>query len=185
VSRKICDESVIGYMETWRKIVVDGHAFEVSDHGRIKSARGFILSACQARHGYLEVAQQISGKRKKFRVHRLVGMAFCEGYDSSLSIDHINGNKLDNRPENLEWVSLSENSRRGWETGMVNLRGENQPNSKLTSKQVYYIRKLLKQGVTQHALAIITGMSDRAIQKIKNGETWLGVVANYDSEDAA
>lgn len=68
--------------------------------------------------GYLQV--QLSGK-KKFSVHRLVAAAFCEGQSESLCVNHKNGVRTDNRPENLEWVSWSENCAHGYrEMGRVN-----------------------------------------------------------------
>lgn len=128
------------------------------------------LAICKANHGYLEVAVKISGKRIRATVHRLIGMAFVPGYEASLTINHINGIKTDNRVDNLEWVSLSRNTQHQWEIGLVNLRGENSPTHKLTSKQVVYIRKLLASGVPAHTLAVIAGVSSRLICFIRDGE---------------
>ena len=47
--------------------------------------------------------------KKRFFVHRLVALHFCEGYQDSLVVNHIDGNKLNNKAENLEWVTRSEN----------------------------------------------------------------------------
>lgn len=105
-------------------------------------------------------------------VHRLVGMAFVPGYEDGLTINHINGIKTDNRPENLEWVSLARNTQHQWETGLVDLRGEGQPGHKLTSKQVVYIRRLLAQGVPAHTLAVIAGVSDSLMALIRDGKRW-------------
>jgi hypothetical protein len=128
------------------------------------------LAICKANHGYLEVAVKISGKRIRATVHRLIGMAFVPGYAASLTINHINGIKTDNRVDNLEWVSLSRNTQHQWETGLVNLHGENHPSHKLTSKQVVYIRKLLAGGIPAHALAVIAGVSSSLIFLIRDGE---------------
>ena len=58
------------------------------------------------------------GKERTWLVARLVGLAWCEGYKDGMTINHINGNPLDNRSENLEWISLAENIRKGFETGL-------------------------------------------------------------------
>lgn len=136
------------------------------------SFRERVISPYLTRNGYLEVTARKSGERVKALVHRLVGMAFVPGYEGDLTINHINGIKTDNRPENLEWVSLARNTQHQWETGLVDLRGENQPGHKLTSKQVVYIRRLLAQGTPAHTLAVIAGVSPSLIALIRDGNRW-------------
>lgn len=58
------------------------------------------------------------GKKKTWLVSRLIAMTWCEGYQEGLTVNHINGNPLDNRAENLEWVSLRENIKKGFEDGL-------------------------------------------------------------------
>lgn len=131
-----------------------------------------LLSPYVTKGGYFEVSARKNNRRVKMLVHRLVGMAFVPGYADDLSINHINGNKLDNRPDNLEWVSLARNTEHQWETGLIDLRGEGQPGSKLTTKQVLYIRRLLQQGIPAHTLAVVAGVSDSLIALIRDGKRW-------------
>ena len=58
------------------------------------------------------------GRERTWLVSRLIGLAWCEGYDEGMTINHINGNTLDNRAENLEWTSLADNIRKGFKTGL-------------------------------------------------------------------
>ena len=58
------------------------------------------------------------GKEKTYLVARLVAMAWCHGYREGLTVDHIDGNPENNRASNLEWVSLADNIRRGFENGL-------------------------------------------------------------------
>lgn len=180
-------------MEVWKEVKSKGFCWLVSPTGKVKTPahesickrvwRGKqqtmvasfperTLKPYKARNGYLEVAAMKGGRRVKHSLHRLIGLAFVDGYSEGLTINHIDGNKMNNRPENLEWVSLARNTQHEWETGLVNLRGERNPVSKLTSKRVVYIRRLLAQGIPAHALAIVSGLSPSLIAKIRDGERW-------------
>jgi hypothetical protein len=73
---------------------------------------GQILSQSQGTGRYKCVSVRKDGRCKKALVHRLVARAFVEGHFDNATVDHINGDRTDNHPQNLEWVSRSENSRR-------------------------------------------------------------------------
>ncbi|WP_249745683.1 NUMOD4 motif-containing HNH endonuclease [Escherichia coli] len=60
--------------------------------------------------GYLQI--KVYGK--KYSAHRIVAKAFCTGFCDGLVVNHKNGQRDDNRAENLEWVSHSENSKHGY-----------------------------------------------------------------------
>lgn len=183
-------------METWVEVEAKGRKWIVSSLGNVKAPSQTVnvtrirngrmqtftsfqperkLSPSLGNHGYLEVSIQINGKRNRETVHRLVGFGFVNGYSEGLTINHINGIKTDNRPENLEWVDLARNTQLQWETGLVNLRGENAPCHKLTSKRVVYIRKLLQQGINPHTLSIVAGVSPELIYFIRDGKRWASV----------
>jgi HNH endonuclease len=180
-------------MEQWREIETLGLTWLVSSDGRVKTPAHtntytrtrhgkeetvtVTYPECEltpqvTSHGYLEVGAVKKGKRIRARVHRLVGIAFVPGYGEDLTINHINGNKQENHPSNLEWVSLAQNTKHQWETGLVDLHGEDGSAAKLTSKQVVYIRRLLNEGIPIYVLAVIAGVSPAAIRKIRDGKTW-------------
>ena len=46
---------------------------------------------------------------KRVRIHKIVALAFVGGYEPGLTVDHINGDKTDNRVENLQWLSNADN----------------------------------------------------------------------------
>lgn len=129
-----------------------------------------VLSPCLTKRGYLEIAIMHLGTRKKFRVHRLVASAFVDGYFEGASIDHMDGNKLNNRADNLEWVTLSENTRRQWESGLVDLRGDLAPGAKLTNLQAHAIAVLYDNNFPPSQLAEWFGVSTACVAKIANGK---------------
>lgn len=129
-----------------------------------------------SQNGYQVVSAKLGPKRPKVFVHRLVAMGFVYGYAEGLTVNHINGNKLDNRPENLEWVTLAENTKHEWSTGLVDLRGENAPGHKLTQRQVIHIRRALRAGIPANSLAIIAGVSASTVHLIQQGKRWASVI---------
>ena len=52
--------------------------------------------------------------RKSYRLHRIIAMTFLEDYSDELQVNHINGDKSDNRVENLEMVTASQNVYHAW-----------------------------------------------------------------------
>ena len=110
-------KSAYGYK--WEYVLcdtIDGEIFkkhptldiEVSNFGRVKrkyNKREKITNGSENGSGYLV----ISIDKKKYFVHRLVAETFIPNIDNKLEVNHINGEKKDNKIENLEWVDRSEN----------------------------------------------------------------------------
>jgi hypothetical protein len=64
---------------------------------------------CHNQYGYHKVNLSKDGKMKSHKVHRLVAQAYLENYSEDLEVDHINGDKLNNKLENLRMVSHQQN----------------------------------------------------------------------------
>jgi len=167
----IHDKGVDWHVSTLSRVYVEGQICFFTrvrngiPHTSTQKRPGAVLSPCVASNGYMEVARkQANSPRVKARVHRLVGMAFVPGYLPELTINHMDGNKLNNLPENLEWVSLAENTKHQWRTGLA------AAHEKLTTKQVVYMRKLVREyGVPAHSVDIVAGVSPGYTSMLCNG----------------
>lgn len=102
----------------WKRIE-HSNAYSVSDDGMVRNDRNSrILNPPIMKNGYRCACLSISGKRKFVYVHRLVAMAFAPGFRDGLHVNHIDGNKLNNRYSNLEWCTQAENNAHARRSGL-------------------------------------------------------------------
>lgn len=98
--------------EVWRDVPGYDGLLQVSNHGRLRVIRCYtrILQPFKSRDGYLVGTVNIKGKRIRHGVHRFVAEAFLPNPEGKEQVNHKNGDKTDNRPENLEWATCQENN---------------------------------------------------------------------------
>lgn len=126
-------------------------------------------------NGYLYANLCKNAKYKNHLMHRLMAETFLVKEKKDKEVNHLNGIKHDNRIENLEWCSSSENSQHAYDTGLhvhIGLKGEKNPNSKLTKKQVVDIRNSKLKPVN---LAKKYKVGKNTISDILNKKTWIQI----------
>lgn len=123
------------------------------------------------RYGYERVALM----RNKRSVQVTVHVAVCEAFHGPRPFQkvcaHNDGNKLNNRAENLRWATQMENTYDSIRHG-TRAVGERVHTAKLSNKQVSEIWKRLQEGEFGTKLAREFGVSNGLITSIKNGRTW-------------
>jgi len=142
--------------EEWRPIPGSEGYYSVSTLGCVRSEpvrngssgrqRGRVLKCYRDSKGYLQFGMSLPGRRRlRMKVHRAVALAFLGPRPLGTQINHKSGDKCDNSPGNLEYVTCSQNIRHGWATGLYrgdHCRGEKNQFAKLTADQVKQIRNL-------------------------------------------
>jgi hypothetical protein len=99
--------------------IKDYPMYRIGTDGRIWSeARDIMLKSHINDRGYVNAYLSKNGKVKTLRVHRLVAEAFIPNPDNKPEVNHIDGNKLNNRVDNLEWVTRRENRQHAWDMGL-------------------------------------------------------------------
>jgi hypothetical protein len=121
-------------MEIWRDIPGYEGIYQASSHGQIRTVEGKITSnkrygvrhwksrVLKGRGGNPSTGKRVSlwkdGESKDFLVARLVALTFFGEPKEGFTVNHKDGNRFNNMLENLEWVSLSDNIKHGFETGL-------------------------------------------------------------------
>ena len=171
--------------EIWR-LVPEYPDYEASSLGRIRRAtdgrnyRGVVVfpkgrllkSRTAHKTGYLILQVCSAGKIERKGVHQLVCSAFRGPRPSPKHhAAHLDGDKINNRPENLRWATAQENEADKLRHG-TRLRGDRNHQSTLTEADVRRIKGRLAEGQTQVSLAAEYGITQAAISAIKLGKNW-------------
>lgn len=118
--------------EVWKDIPNYEGYYQISNLGRIKSVarkvkyqnsyrnvKEKLKKTFIGKQGYERVELSKNGKTKKYNVHRIVANVFISNPLNKETVNHINGIKTDNRVENLEWATRSENELHAYKIGLA------------------------------------------------------------------
>ena len=161
--------------ERWREFMPN---YEVSDRGNVRRSApgrcthaGRVMKQQRMAIGYLMVRPTVDGINVSVYVHDAVAAAFLGPKPDGMSVNHKDGNKTNNVPGNLEYVTHAENMRHAAETGLM-VRGESHPQAKLTEDGVRSLRMDRASGLSFSRLAKKYGISIATAFNAANGNTW-------------
>jgi hypothetical protein len=189
--RIITDATELDAFTRWHPVPGYEGRYEVTRDGRVRSLPRFVNSPAaggqrkikgkelklQLIKGYWGfLAVRPDGSKTSAYVHRFIAMLFVPNPDGKPHVNHIDGDKTNNDPANLEWVTHGENMRHAFATGLTpkptSGPGEESPAAKLDWEKVARIREMLREGATQLSVAREFGITKGTVGFIARNETW-------------
>jgi hypothetical protein len=164
--------------EEWRDIPDYGGRYQISSHGRVRvwKANGWHLRKLNAATSYLSVSlARLPGERRQrtIYIHRVVALLWLGPRPDLHEVRHLDGDKRNNRIENLTYGTHGENIADDLLHGVR--KGSRNGRAKLDEEKVKAIRSLLDQGVHGADLARAFNVSDALITRIKYRRAWKDV----------
>ena len=155
--------------EIWKSFKLTD--YDVSNLGNVLNRKTKRLLKPFLNDRYLVVDLFDNTVRQRVAVHRMVAIAFIENPENKEFVNHIDGNKVNNRVDNLEWVTASENATHAVATGLSPV-GEAKTLAKLTDKDILAIQAAFEAGERDSVLAQRYGVTSGVISSIRLGKTW-------------
>tara|TARA_R110000822_G_scaffold1894_3_gene9060 strand:- start:641 stop:1102 length:462 start_codon:yes stop_codon:yes gene_type:complete len=143
--------------------------YDINEKGEVLNLRkNKLMKIHTSYNGYKYVS--LPGKTNY--IHRLLGIKFIHNPLMLREINHIDGNKLNNDLNNLEWCSSSDNTKHAYKIGLQSQKGENNARTNLTNLDIMKIKQLSSEGTKQKELVNMFGVNQSNISRIINSKTW-------------
>lgn len=175
--------------EEWRDITNYEGYYQVSSFGNVRSVertilrsngikqhcKSVILKPFQGKTcNYLSVQLSKDNHTEKFMIHRLVAYMFLGlRSESDLEVNHIDGNRYNNKLDNLEIVTHQQNIDHSIIHQLKDDYGEKSTNAKLTNEQAYNIRRMWQNGMPQNIIAQKFQISKQTVCNIVHYKTYI------------
>lgn len=166
--------------DAWIQRALDQRIYYVDDEGNIwKNVYGqenrqirMVKPSTHRQTGRVYFTMTFEGITKSVLVNRMVAIALLPNPMNHPDVNHLDGNKANNHPSNLEWASRSENEKHAFRTGLKATRGSQNSNAKLTAADVLAIRQKAADGASNAVIAKEYGVSPATIQAVVLKKTW-------------
>lgn len=154
--------------------------YQISNQGRIQRIKsgprtymGRLLNGWPNNQGYIHVDLWQNKKKHRFKLHRLITKIFLGDCPLGKEVNHKDGNKANNRLENLEYVTRKENSYHAHKYGLIlHPYGAEVYHSTLNYEQAKEIQRLFNNGFTQKKLTEIFSVSKGTIYNVLKNKHW-------------
>ncbi|AFR52615.1 putative HNH endonuclease [Lactococcus phage BM13] len=167
--------------EYWKDIIGYERYYQVSNLGNVRSLdrkitwknsfrniSGKTQRLIEHKSGYIRVGLNKNGKKKYHNVHRLVALTFIDNPEEKQEVNHIDGNKDNNRCENLEWCTRSENIKHAVKTGLMTHLKEN---------STIMRKKVIQMDLNRNPISVFDSLSE-ASKETGISKTYISQIAN-------
>jgi hypothetical protein len=143
----------------------------IDSMGRLK--RGIVLKLQKSSNGYVILTLSSDNAKKTFQIHRLIATAFVPNDSNLPCVNHINGNKQDNKVQNLQWCSYSENNQHAFDSKLkLPTKQDGRPGTKLSLSKARLIRELARCGSEAEALAERFKVCKQMVKDVIANKRW-------------
>lgn len=162
--------------EIWKDITGYEGLYKISNLGNVFSIRSNkTLIPHSMGIGYLGVGLYTKSKGVNKKIHKLIADYFIPNPENKKCVNHIDGNKLNNNINNLEWCTSLENNRHAWfnKLNRAPKYGDRIPNSIFKDNEIRELRKLIRSKLyTLTSIAKSYKVSLTTISSIKTNRTY-------------